>query len=58
MAAFATQAPPDPNALGLGFVMGQRYPVMAMNFARNIRGTRIALAMAVAVKQVETGPRN
>jgi ubiquinone/menaquinone biosynthesis C-methylase UbiE len=48
--AFASQSPPDPDALGLGLVMGPRFPTMAMNFARNIREGRIALAMAVAVK--------
>lgn len=48
--AFASQSPPDPDALGLGLVMGPRFPTMAMNFARNIREGRVGLAMAVAVK--------
>jgi ubiquinone/menaquinone biosynthesis C-methylase UbiE len=48
--AFATQTSPDPNALGLGLVMGPRFPAMAMNFAQNIREGRVGLAMGVAAK--------
>lgn len=46
--AFASQPPPNPQALGLGMVMGPRFPVMAMNFARNIAEGRLALVMGVA----------
>jgi ubiquinone/menaquinone biosynthesis C-methylase UbiE len=49
--AFANQAPPEPNALGLGLVMGPRFPAMAMNFARNIRESRVGLVMGVAARR-------
>lgn len=48
--AFANQPPPDPSALGLGMIMGPRFPAMAMNFARNIREGRIGLVMGVATR--------
>lgn len=48
IAAFASQPPPNPKALGIGLAMGPRFPQMAMNFARNIGEGRVGLAMGIA----------